>query len=77
MDFLCYLCNKTFINLTEAIKHLKKTHSITDNTSKIKCLVNFEGNKCGREYLSFKAMRSHALVCVKNKHLLANKMVIK
>lgn len=77
MDFICYKCNKTFSDLNVAVKHMKYTHSITDNTNKIKCLVNFNGNDgCNREYLSFKAMKNHAVVCVKTRLLLPSNEVI-
>lgn len=65
MDFKCYLCDKEFNNLNDAINHLKKSHRITDNTCKIKCLVSHNG--CVRQYNSFKTMRAHAVLCVENR----------
>lgn len=65
MDFQCYICQNEFNDLGKAISHLKKNHSVTDNTSKIKCLVKH--NDCGRQYNSFKAVRAHAVLCVKSK----------
>lgn len=77
MDYVCYKCSKEFVNLDVAIQHLKDTHSIRDKTCKIKCLVNYDGRDgCNREYLSFKTMKSHAALCVKQMRLLQNNVVI-
>lgn len=77
MDFECYKCNRKFGDLNVAIKHLKDTHLIKDNTCKIKCLVKFAGHDgCDREYLSFRAMRNHAEACMKKRPLLPTSPVI-
>lgn len=77
MDFACYECPENFMDLDKAIKHLKDIHSIKDKVCKIKCLVNFGGRDgCTRDYLSFKAMKSHAIICVKKRQSLTDNVVI-
>lgn len=77
MDFECYECFQKFIDLNIAIKHLKDIHSIKDNTSKIKCLVQLDGHDaCQRDYFSFKSMKSHAALCVKKRPMVSDKSVM-
>lgn len=60
MDLACYLCSKKFKELSEAFKHLKKIHFVTENCDKLICLVP----NCNREYNTFNALRTHVKKCL-------------
>lgn len=61
MSFKCYIpnCQRTFSDLTLAIKHVK-LHSIENSGTEISCLVP----NCSRTYKTFDGLRVHAKKCV-------------
>lgn len=55
MDFICYKCKKKNSKLSEALKHLKKIHFVTDHVDEIHCLVP----ECTKTFCTFDSLRTH------------------
>lgn len=66
----CYLCEQTFFDLPEAVKHLKIIHLVKENVDEIICVVRNENNsmKCSRTFQTFRGMCAHAKKCVPKTH---------
>lgn len=62
----CYLCDQTFSDVQEAIKHLKIIHLVEEKVDEIFCIVESEKDrlKCSKTFQTFKGMFAHAKKCV-------------
>lgn len=64
-NFKCFICYGTFCSSKDAIKHLKKVHSVVENQNPIKCLVN-HSDVCSYVYFTFPGLRKHMKQCEQN-----------
>lgn len=62
----CYLCDQTFSNSPEAVKHLKIIHLIKEHVDEIFCIVESKKDrvKCSKTFQTFNGMSAHAKKCV-------------
>lgn len=68
MDFECFVCEKQFENIKNAIAHLKRDHLIVDNTLKMQCLVRYDNEiGCSKYYRTLSSLRKHVTECIKSK----------
>lgn len=68
MDFICFLCKKTFSESKKIVKHLKTQHLIQDKTTNINCLVNhISSNVCSNKYSNFRSLEFHMKECLQKK----------
>lgn len=61
----CYLCQQTFCNSPDAVKHLKIMHFVKENVNKIFCIVRTEEDRCPKMFQTFRGMTTHAKKCLK------------
>lgn len=66
MNFECFMCGEKFASENTAINHLQKHHEIKDQSTELKCLVNF--GFCKKSYLTYSGLRKHLKSCSKKQY---------
>lgn len=64
MDFKCFICQKEFDTVDNAITHLKKFHKINNDSRELNCLVNLKYDRsCDYQVIRFDALKKHSIKC--------------
>lgn len=66
MHFMCFECEKKFLDINITIIHMRKEHNIHDNVGEIKCIANYPS--CKKTFVTYSGLRKHLLKCIKSTH---------
>lgn len=65
-NYKCRFCLSIFDDLNEIVQHLKSSHGVKDNKSKIHCCVN--RTSCLSYFFTFSGLRKHVKKCIQMRH---------